>query len=281
MVIKELLSTAVNILKNSGLATPQLDASVLLCFVLKCDRVHLIVNENKSVTAEHENTYLNLIKKRKENMPLAYIINEKEFMSLDFYVNENVLIPRPDTEILVEYVLDSVFKKDKILDLCCGSGCIGISLAHYLKNTSVHFADISDKALEVTQINAKNLLDKKINIKFLKLDILNQIPDEKYDLIVSNPPYIETKVLKTLEKNVIDYEPELALAGGDDGLVFYRRISDIAKQMLTDDGHLVFEIGENQGVTVPEIMSKCGFFNIEVINDLAGRNRVVKGSLKP
>ncbi len=280
MVIKELLSTSVNILKQSGIATPQLDASVLLCFVLKCDKVYLIVNGDLEVSSKDKIEYLDLINKRKANMPLAYITKIKEFMSLDFYVNENVLIPRPDTEILVEYVINSDFDKGKVLDLCCGSGCIGISLAYYLKDTEIHLADISDKALAVTKINADNLLGENSEFKLLKLDILSNIPEEKYDLIVSNPPYIERKTLKTLEKSVIDYEPMLALDGGDDGLIFYNRISKIAKSILTGSGHLVFEIGENQADAVSEIMKNCGFNNIEIINDLSGRNRVVKGSVK-
>lgn len=277
MVIKELLKIATSIIKESNSVTPQLDATVLLCYVLNCDRVFLIVNDNKDISDDIVKRYLNLAEKRKNNMPVAYITNKQEFMSLNFYVDKNVLIPRPDTEILVEHILNSNVKKEKILDLCCGSGCIGVSLAYYLKNATVHMADISESALEISQKNANDILGRTQNIRCFKIDILNEIPKEKYDVIASNPPYIDYNMMQKLDSNVIDYEPENALFGGIDGLDFYHRISQIAPLMLNADGMIVFEIGENQADDVTEIMKENGFKNINIIKDLAGKNRVVEG----
>lgn len=279
MVIKDLLKSATSIIKESNSATPQLDAMVLLCYVLNCDKVYIMINDNKEVSVDAEIKYFNLVEKRKNNMPIAYIINSQEFMSLDFYVDENVLIPRPDTEVLVEHILNSTAKKDKILDLCCGSGCIGISLSYYLKNVNVHLADISDFALEIAKNNAKKILGKNFDINCFKIDILNETPEEKYDIIASNPPYIDSLTLSELDSNVIDYEPKLALFGGDDGLLFYNRISSIAPLILNKDGMLIFEIGENQGSDVADIMRKNGFKDIKIINDLAGKNRVIEGRI--
>lgn len=278
MVVEKLFAHGTEILKKSNSATPQLDAAVLLCYVLNCSRVQLIINKNKEVSQSDEESFIKLVYKRKNDMPIAYITNRQEFMSLDFYVDENVLIPRPDTETLVETIINSKIKKDKILDMCCGSGCIGISLAHYIKNAEVHMADISDKALKIAKKNAENILSSQ-NVKFYKIDILNEIPNEKYDIIVSNPPYITSEEMKSLEKNVIDYEPEIALYGGEDGLEFYRRIACVSKYILNDGGVLAFEIGESQGEAVKKIMTENGFKNINIINDLAGKNRVVEGRM--
>lgn len=279
MVIKELLYYATSVLKKSNSVTPQLDATVLLCYVLKCDRVFLIVNDKKEVSTEDERVYFELVDKRKKDMPIAYIVGKQEFMSLDFYVDENVLIPRPDTEILVEHIINIDSKKERILDMCCGSGCIGISLAYYLKNSVVHMADVSEEALKIAKKNAENILAEDGRVDFFEIDILKNVPEEKYDILVSNPPYIDAVAMKALDKNVIDYEPKLALFGGDDGLKFYRRIANIAPDVLNDGGILVFEIGEDQGDVVTNIMKENGFKNIVILDDLAGRNRVVEGRI--
>ena len=166
MVIKDLLLYGNMQLKNSNLKTPQLDAAVLLCCLLNCDRVYITVNENLQVSPETENEYKKMILKRKNHMPVSYITHFKEFMSLNFYVDQNVLIPRPDTETLVEYIIEKKCKKDLILDLCCGSGCVGISLAHYIKNTNVVMADISEEALEISKRNT--VYNNVGNCEFLK-----------------------------------------------------------------------------------------------------------------
>ncbi len=275
MVIKDLLSYAISYLKEADILTPQLDAKVLLCHILKCDSIYLIINDKKEVTPESEEKYKKLLKLRKENMPISYITNHKEFMSLDFYVDENVLIPRPDTEILVEYIIGLNCRKNRILDICCGSGCIGVSLAHYIKSSHITMLDISDKALEIAKRNATS--NNAIDCEFIKMDILKDFPRNNFDIIVSNPPYICKETLKKLEPDVIDYEPLIALDGGESGLVFYERIANNAYQILNNGGVLAFEIGEEQAEDVFDLLFKNNFKNICIINDLAGRNRVVAG----
>ena len=218
--------------------------------------------------------------RRKNGEPLWYIIGECSFMSLDFYVSKGVLIPRPDTETLVETVISAADKKRElnIIDICAGSGCIGISLAHYLPNAAVDMLDVSDTALETARKNIiRNNVSGRVNL--IKADILNEYPDKKYDIAVSNPPYIETDTIDALNVSVKDYEPRLALDGGDDGLLFYRRIISIADKILKENALLAFEIGYDQAKSVTAIMTDK-FTDIRVIRDLADNDRVVTGILK-
>ena len=280
MVIKQLLQYGVKILSDNNIQTPQLDAALLLCYVLGKNRSYLIINHTEEVEKVHEDKYKALIKKRANNMPVAYIIGSKEFMSLDLKVNENVLIPRADTETLCEFVIEKYQNKEvKIADICCGSGCIGVSLAIYIKDSHILMADISDDALSIAEDNAKN---QGVSNRCLveKVDILNEIPKGMYDIIVSNPPYIESDVIDTLEKNVSKYEPRIALDGGKDGLDFYRRITKIAPNLLACDGMLVFEVGHTQADAVENILAENGFANIGRVCDLAGIERVVYGIKK-
>lgn len=277
MVIGKLLSQAGMELKSAGIPNARLDASVLLCYTLKCDRVKLIINENKEVSSEIEMQYMNYIDMRKNDMPIAYIMKNKEFMSLDFYVDENVLIPRPDTETLVTHVINSDVSKKYVLDLCSGSGCVGISIAHYCAPQLVAFADISESALAISKKNAENILKGKCETRFFQTDILNENICGKYDVIVSNPPYIETNVIKTLDKTVAEYEPYIALNGGDDGLDFYRCIAQKSKSNLNPNGMLAFEIGFNQADSVIKILENNGFSNITTQCDLSDLRRVVSG----
>lgn len=281
MVIRELLQKGTSILKEAKNSTAHLDASVLLCHALNQNKAYLIINSEKEVSEDIKKTYLDFIDKRKNDIPVSYITNQKEFMSLEFYVDRNVLIPRPDTEILVEHIIDLGIKEAKILDLCSGSGCIGISLAHYIKGAQVSMADISDIALEISKKNAENILSSLENVRFYKKDVLNDdfSSFKEYDILVSNPPYIDKKTIKTLGKNVLDFEPHLALDGGEDGLVFYRKISEIAPKILKSGGVLAFEIGDTQAKDVYNIMEENGFSNIKTIKDLAGKDRVLEGSV--
>lgn len=236
----------------------------------------LIINAKTEVSSEAEKSAVEMMERRKNGEPLQYILGTAEFMSFEFEVNESTLIPRADTETLVETVLDRIGKKTvKLLDIGTGTGCIGISIAR-LSNAKATLADISGKALRTAKRNA----DKNgVTAEFLKIDILSEIPYGKFDIIVSNPPYIETEVIKILQTEVKDYEPLTALDGGADGLKFYRRIAKIAPKLLNENGFLAFEIGYNQGRAVSELM-KNDFDDICVIKDLCGNDRVVIGNKK-
>lgn len=248
--------------------TPLQDARALLSCVLKSDPLLTW----RSLSVEEEEKMSLLIEKRKKGVPIAYIIGEKEFMSLSFFVNEHTLIPRPDTETIVETLIDIYKgKSPKILDLCCGSGCIGISLAHFLPYASVTMADISQEALTVAQKNTlRNGLTDRVSLT--ELDVLHDDIDDKYDLIVSNPPYIASNIVPTLE--VSGYEPHLALDGGDDGLLFYRTIIPKAYDALNIGGILSFEIGFDQGISVTKLMEEY-FSEVSLKQDLSGNDRMV------
>ena len=272
------LQYAVNELsKNNSIETPRLDAEVLLCHILKCDRVFLVVNKDKLLTSDEFSLFSEYINRRKANEPVSYITGVREFMSLDFNVSDGILIPRPDTEILVEKLLEKFKNKNaNFLDLCTGSGAIAVSLLYYLKGAKCTAVDKFDICVKTASENAKkyNVHDR---LTVIKDDILSGMDyGTEFDCIVSNPPYIETEILNTLASDVKDYEPLYALDGGDDGLIFYRKITDYASKTLQKGGILAFEIGYNQGETVKEIIDKTNEFNsIDVFSDLAGLDRVV------
>ncbi len=262
---------------NKTIETPRLDAEVLLCSVLNCERLHLVINKDRRLSDKDLTLFLNYINRRKNNEPVSYITNVREFMSLNFYVNPGILIPRPDTEILVEEII-KIYKDKKvnILDLCTGSGAIAVSLAHYIKNATVTAVDKYEICIETA---AKNAVDNNVSerIEFICADVLEPMEFEKtFDCIVSNPPYIKSDVLPTLSSDVKDYEPLYALDGGIDGLIFYKKIIDYAKNKLETNGVLAFEIGYDQGEDVKALIKNTGLFkNINVIRDLSGQNRVV------
>ncbi len=276
ITIAEALKQGVELLsKNKTIETPRLDAEVLLCYVLKCDRIYLVINKDKILTDTEKDTYLSYIRRRSINEPISYITGTKEFMSLNFDISKGVLIPRPDTEILVEKLIDIYKDKEAtILDLCTGSGAIAISLAYYLKNVSVIAVDKFDACINCAKQNADKI---GVSIEILKEDVLNDFKiDSSIDCIVSNPPYIESDVLSTLSRDVKDYEPEYALDGGNDGLIFYRKITEFAANKLKSSGILAYEIGYNQADAVKEILINTNCFdNIEILKDLSGNNRVV------
>lgn len=271
MVINELVRHTASRLSDNA----RFEAEQLVMHALKITPTQLITDGKRTVTEAEIDAVNTMVRRRINGEPLQYILGECEFMSLPFYVENGVLIPRADTETLVEEIIKTAKPKAKILDICSGSGCIGISLAHFIDGASVTMLDISDKAIEVAKKNIeRNNLSDRVTVK--KCDILSDAPDEKYDIIVSNPPYIETAVINNLQTEVKDHEPLLALDGGEDGLAFYKRITDIAPQMLNENGILAFEIGFDQGAAVKTLMKK-NFKNIKVIKDLAGNDRVVRG----
>lgn len=280
LTIQELVNLGTEELK--GLETPRLDAQLLLGNVLEKDKLYLLTHNEEKVSTSDKHKYLRLIEKRKEKMPIKYILKTCEFMGMDLYVEEGVLIPRNDTEVLVEEVLKKIEdnKKIEICDLCCGSGAIGIALANFKKDVLVDSIDYYEKPEKVTKINIKNHeLEKRV--RFIKSDLLSKVIEEnkKYDIIVSNPPYIEKEEINNLMEDVKNYEPSEALDGGEDGLDFYKKIIEQSKKVLKNKGILSFEIGYNQGNEVKKLMLDSGYENIEVIKDLAGLDRVVIGNI--
>ena len=261
--------------------TPALDARVLLKHVLKKDDTYLLVHGDESLSKEEQDLYELFLQKREQGMPVAYITGSKEFMGMEFRVNEHTLIPRPDTEVAVTEALEAIRSHGyrKVLDLCCGSGAIGLSIAASFEFTNVTLSDINKEALDVASENAVRLgLEERVRIVYS--DLFSSIEDS-YDLIVSNPPYISGEDMKKLEKTVRDYEPHLALYGGVSGLDFYRSITQQAPRYLRENGMLIFEIGYDQSSEVEKMMKEYGFKNVHTVKDFSGLSRVVSGLLIP
>lgn len=282
MNISEALSSGYNLLKEAQIESYIIDTKLLLSRVLNVDKLYLIMNRNEELSKEIEVKFEELLKKRKEKMPIAYILNDVEFMGLHYYVKEGVLIPRPDTEILVEECL-TIIKNNQlktICDMCCGSGAIGLAIGKHMEDTKVCLYDISDTAIEVSSRNQEILgLERRTNI--IKSDLFERPLKEKmkFDMIVSNPPYIEEHIIPTLMEDVKNYEPHLALSGGPDGLEFYRRICEDGKELLNPSGYMCFEIGYNQEQETKELLRENGFIDIYSLRDLGGNFRVVIGKL--
>ena len=279
-----LLKQAITELKNKDIQNSVIDAQWMLCHLLNCDRVYLVTHADKKIDTKVVLKYNEMISRRIMGVPVQYIIRKQEFMSLPFYVTKDVLIPRADTEILVEYVIDT-YKKvaDEhsltAIDIGTGSGCIAVSLAYYLKNITLWSMDISAGALKIAQKNAHkhNVQDK---IKLVQQDILqmdmNKMLPNHVDIVVSNPPYIPTQTIQTLQTEVKTYEPYRALDGGDDGLIFYPVIIKNAAKRLKPAGLLALEVGYDQSMLVKHIIEQSGaYHDIKVHQDLAGIGRVV------
>lgn len=276
MTIKQALIKGVTVLKLEKISTPKLKARLLLQYVLKKPRQYLIVYDNQKLTEKEEQDYLKYIELLTQGEPIEHITHQKEFMKLNFYVDENVLIPRQDTEVLVEEVM-KIAKKiraKKILDLCTGSGAIAVSLAKYLENIQLTALDISGKALDIAIANAKNnhVQDK---ITFVESNLFQNLGQEKYDIIVSNPPYIRRKELETLDREVRK-EPRLALDGGEDGLYFYREIIDRGYEYLKYGGYICLEIGYDQKEEVMQIIKdRKQYIDTYCKKDLYDNDRVI------
>ena len=277
MTIKEILDYGVHQFKEIS-DVPRKEIELLLMHICHLKKIDLILNADEDIKKENELKIKELIKKRKKGIPLQYIIGTQEFMGLNFIVTENVLIPRQDTEILIEEII-SRFKNQsnlKILDIGTGSGAISISLAKFLKNAHIISIDISKEALIVAKSNAKknNVANQ---ITFIESNLFENLKtDESFDIIVSNPPYIPSKDILDLQKEVKNYEPMLALDGGEDGLDYYREITKKSVEFLKKEGLLAYEIGYDQGVDVSEMLKK-DFHHIEIIKDLQKHDRVVLG----
>ena len=280
MTIKQLLNKGMIMLKSNQIESPKIKARLLLQYVLDLKREQIIIYDNKEVTVTQEKAYMQNIEKLIKGIPLQHITNSQEFMKMNFFVNSDVLIPRPDTEILVEEVikLGKEKRNPSILDLCTGSGAIAVSIAKYLPNAKVYASDISSKALEVAKINAKsNEVFEKI--EFINSDLFEKI-EGKFDIIVSNPPYIRTEVIKKLDMEV-QKEPILALDGGKDGLNFYRKIVEEAYSHLKYDSYLCFEIGYDQKEEVTEIVENAKVYTDTYCKkDLYGNNRIIVTRVK-
>ena len=276
MTIREAVNKGMVTLKVNGIESPKLKARLLMQFVLNKPRQYLLVYDNEKITDIELIRYFNSIEKLVKGMPLQHITHQQEFMKMNFYVDENVLIPRPDTEILVEEVIEIAKKINakKILDLCTGSGAIAVSLAKYIENSQITAIDISDKALNIAKQNAKSNLVQD-QIIFIKSDLFENLLNEKYDIIVSNPPYIKQDIIKTLDKEV-QREPIIALDGGEDGLDFYRKIIKQGYEFLKYKGYLCLEIGYDQKIDVIELIeNEEKYIDTYSKKDLYGNDRIV------
>ena len=278
MTYRESYEKGKGVLTEAGLEEAELDARLLLEYVCETDRNYLLAHGDCKLSVAQENSYLALIKKRAERIPLQHLTGVQDFMGLEFQVNEYVLIPRQDTEILVEEVMRELRDGMDILDMCTGTGCILISLLQYSNDCTGLGVDISEEALALAGKNAEKLLDPDRQVQFVKSDLFESV-EGMYDIIVSNPPYIQSGVIADLMPEVKDHEPTSALDGGEDGLYFYRKITRECKSFLKSGGMLFYEIGSDQGAAVSEILSKEGFGEIRVVKDYAGLDRVVHGIL--
>lgn len=276
MQYQEIYKQGVSVLKKAGIEEASLDARLLLEEICGTDRTALYAHGDKELSPEQEKQYLEWVNLRAKRIPLQHILGETEFMGLTFLVNEDVLCPRPDTEVLVEEVLKHLHDGMRILDIGTGSGCILLSLLHYSNDCRGVGADISGKALQIAKENAERLSIEQVC--FVESDLFEKV-EGQFEIIVSNPPYIKSGDIENLMPEVRDHDPCAALDGGTDGLFFYREITEKAKDYLPGGGMLFYEIGYDQGEAVRRIMEEGGFREVEVIKDFSGFDRVVFGTL--
>lgn len=282
MTIGELLKEARQILLAAGIENCGFEAELLAAQTFNKDRVFFYTHGDEPVTDRQKTVYLTMVKRRAAHEPAAYILGQKEFMGLNFFVDANVLIPRPDTEAMVEVLISQLKKTDhrgkKVLDLCTGSGAIGIALKYFCPEVEMTLSDYSPKALQVAKKNADLLVAGDVNL--MHSDLFVQFPaTAAFDLIVSNPPYIPSGEIPKLAQDICEYEPTMALDGGATGLDFYRRIAAQAKGFLKDGGLLALEIGDHQENVVIELLKQNGFSRIEKIADLTGLVRAITAKM--
>ena len=283
MTYDEALKSGIAYLEKHSVPNAHFDAEELLLYLAKFSKADFLMHRIDEIPENLENDYVLLLEQRGQRIPLQHIIGEQDFMGLTFLVNSDVLCPRLDTESVVERALQLAgkYENPKILDLCTGSGCIAISMYHFLKQEkkkiSVDAVDLSEKALEVAK---KNAFSNRAYIEFYQGNLFEPLTTEKkYDMIISNPPYIPSRVIDGLMPEVRDHEPRTALDGDEDGLKFYRLISQQARKFLSPGGCLVYEIGFNQGRDVSDIMNELGYKNVSIEKDLAQNDRIAYGFL--
>lgn len=276
MTYQEALSKGISLLESENIADARLDAWYLLSYVTEMSRASYIMEAALPIDDLALYKYQSLLYRRAKHEPLQYIVGEQDFMGLKFWVNEHVLIPRQDTELLVEQALAAILPGSHILDLCTGSGCVLISLVALGQGLSGTGVDISKEAIDVAKENGQRLVGNKA--VFYRGDLFAPVHG-KFNAIVSNPPYIPTAVIEGLEPEVKDHEPRLALDGTDDGLYFYRKICAQAADYLNEGGWLLVEIGYDQGQAVAGLFQAAGFKDVQIVKDLSKNDRVVKGHL--
>ena len=281
-------------LSRAGCMDPKIDAEELYCFLTDSDRLQILLRAEEEADPEVERRYMKLIERRAQRVPLQHITGRQEFMGYTFAVDPDVLIPRQDTETLAEQAAKTIQsvrrekrsflerlrgrKEWEVLDLCCGSGCVGLSIARICDNVELTSSDISEAAVSLTKRNAKAL---RVEGEFLQGDLFEPVGDRRFDMIVCNPPYIRTNMIAMLQDEIKEHEPRTALDGGRDGLDIYRRILEEAPAHLKPSGFLFLEIGHDQGEALRKMVKDSGRFTpAEIIRDLPGRDRVVKCSLR-
>ena len=280
VTVLEALTKNYKDLLNHNIKTAKIDTEVILADILKISRVNLITKQNTSLNQEQEDLFAKLIKRRKQQEPVAYILNKKEFWNENYYVDKRVLIPRPETEILIEMLLKKVKDKSKvfqILDLGCGSGCLLISCLKEFNKSLGLGIDISSLALEVAK---KNIQSHKINsrAKLLKLDLFKLDIKKKFDFILSNPPYLTSSEYRNLSKDVKDYEPKQALVGGFDGILYYKKIISFSKSSLKKNGFLALEIGDGQYKEIKKLLTNHSFRVLDKYQLIDGEIRCILAS---
>ncbi|WP_415284837.1 peptide chain release factor N(5)-glutamine methyltransferase [Candidatus Pelagibacter sp. Uisw_130] len=275
MNIENIMNEGINILQKNKIANPQLDSEILLSNSIKRDKKHIILNPKEILNSEQLRKFKSLIERRKRGEPIAYIINKKEFWRDEFFVNKDVLIPRPDSELIIEQLL-KIYSKDvqlQVLDIGTGSGCILLSILKERSNFYGTGIDISKKSINISKFNAKQL-NLNNRVKFFHSSVDN-FKIGKYDLIVSNPPYIKQLSLKYLEKDVVNFEPRLALSGGFDGFSKIRKVINKASILIKKNGKFILEIGFNQKNKVIKILKEEGFYVNKAIKDYGKNDRCI------